>query len=171
MSEPLDRGLNVAVRHIASRLFPCGFDVTNDQLEAPATLAGVRHRVARTGRMLVWAGGSDATIFGCVDTNHHFRAWHDWCHLTGGHEFTLEGERATLEMQAEHLIRVYGRGHADIRRWLRIIYAEVVAQAEHYEDRGEFIADQAEFTKRHMRSSSAYIFADNALTYPEALTA
>jgi hypothetical protein len=161
----LDRGFNVAVRTIAARLFPTGFDVTPDEGKAPATLAALRHEVAKTGRMLVWSGGSERTIFGCADTNHHFRAWHDWCHLKHGLEFTLEGERAAAHVQAQHLIQRYGVGHTDLHRWLRILYAEVIAQAEHFEYWREFPNNQKGFTARAMEDQVAHEFADAAMDY------
>lgn len=144
MTKPLDIGFNVAVRHIASRLFPCGFDTTPDELFAPMTLDGLKDHIAATGRMLVWEGASDGTIFACADTNHHFRAWHDWCHWRHDLPFDLAGERAVAEVQKSHLATLY-RGNPSLARWQRLIDIEVTGQVEHYHTTGEFVADQMGF--------------------------
>lgn len=145
MTKPLDIGFNVAVRHIASRLFPCGFDTTPDATLAPSTLDGLKAHIAATGRMLVWSGASDATIFACPETNHAFRAWHDWCHWRFSLPFDLAGERAAAAVQKGHLATIYGRSHPDLARWQRLVDIEVTGQVEHYEATGEFVEDQMAF--------------------------
>ena len=151
MSTILDRGFNAAVLHIANRLFPCGFDVRD---KAPETFDALKAQVADGGRMVVWSGGSDQTIFGDPEVNYAFRAWHDWCHLAGNHDFTLEGERAASRMQMVHLIELYGID-ARVARWCHIINAEVVGQAEHLRDTGEFPKDQMAFVRSYLGEHTA----------------
>jgi len=151
MNKPLDRGLNAAVLHIASRLFPTGYDVRADMPEiGPGDLPKLRQTIADNGgRMVVWSGGSAHTIFGDEEVNWAFRAWHDWAHLKGNHDFTLEGERGALEMQQLQLVELYGTEKAF--PWLRLLEAEVVGQAEHFITTGERVADQVAFDLEYVR--------------------
>lgn len=139
--QPLDTALNVAIMHIASRLFPAGFDVSED---APHTFEQLRTHIGSGRRIVVFCGGSDATIYADREVNWCFRAWHDWCHWCGGHPFSLAGETAVFRMQAQHLLSLYGGG-PDVQRWIRIIHAEIVGQADFCEINGHFPEDQYAF--------------------------
>ena len=140
--QPFNLAFNVAVNHIAGKLFPCGFDVGPD---APATLEALNAQFA-TGRHKVDNRRSDNTIFACPETNWHFRAWHDWCHWKGQHAFTLEGESAVARMQIEHVRGLYGDGPT-LDAFSQLILAEVVGQAAYYAASGEFPADQRAFVR------------------------
>jgi hypothetical protein len=52
-SRPLDIHIKVAVLHIASRSFPCGFNVSD---AAPQTYDDLKYRLCTTVRMTVYAG-------------------------------------------------------------------------------------------------------------------
>jgi len=54
------RQLNVAVLTIANRLMPCGWDVGVD---APSTYEELVEHYETTGRIKVWDGASDRTIY------------------------------------------------------------------------------------------------------------
>ncbi|MDO8839639.1 MAG: hypothetical protein Q7V31_11995 [Parvibaculum sp.] len=155
-----NRMLNVATMHIASRLFPCGFDVTADLLEAPDTLARLNAHIAETGRMLVWSGASRATIFGDEQVNWAFRAWHDFHHWKGQHDFTLRGELATAQAQQADLAAVYGAGpHTEAMQAL--VAAEVHGQTlyAHYHD-GNPPTNQRAFTLHYMVNPLAAVVSD-----------
>lgn len=149
--EPLDIHFKCAVRRIAANLFPCGYDVGE---EAPSTLAELNAHIAATGRMLVYSGGSDRTIFDCPETNYAFRAWHDWCHWKGQHEFDMQGEAAVCLMQHEHLTRLYG-GHPSLPKWHAIIDAEVIGQNAYHDMYGVFPQDQKAFVLRYLNAQKA----------------
>lgn len=140
------RQLNVAVLTIAKRLMPCGFDVGPD---APDTLEGIKANYALTGRIKVWDGASEQTIYGDREVNYAFRAWHDWCHLRGNHEFDDEGELAVAVMQCSHVQEVYGLGPT-ASAICRVIMAEVVGLARYRRDHGEFPVDQRTFVLGHL---------------------
>lgn len=146
MNNPLDRGLNVAILHIASRLFPTGFDVGAN---APETFEAINEHIARTGRMLVWNGASENTIYDDAEVNYAFRAWHDWCHWFGHFDFSLGGERLAAEMQKAHLRSLYV-GCKELTRWEAIIDAEVNGQAAYAEYWGIFPNHQRAFVEAYL---------------------
>lgn len=111
---------------------------------APATFADLM----TCGRMIVWDGASGATIYGDAQVNFAFRAWHDFEHKAGRYGFMLAGETAACEAQIATLLRRFPSAPA---RWLRIIRAEVIGQAEHYAETGMFPMDQAAFVAAQLR--------------------
>jgi hypothetical protein len=148
---------NVAVLQIAARLFPTGFDVSDT---APDTFDKLKSHVEQTGRMLVWNGASDATIFGDPEVNYAFRAWHDWCHLAGNHPFTPEGERGAANLQIQHIREIYGYT-ADANEMVRLIDAEVNGQVTYHEHHnGDFPADQVAFVKHYLVNPFAAVVMD-----------
>ena len=109
---------------------------------APGTfqeLAG--QRVA--GRLVVWSGASDLTIYGDARVNHAFRAWHDALHLSLNAPFTLEGETRVAIEQA----RLIGSD-----AWAHVVLAEVVGQAEYLAKHGSFPADQTAFILSYLKT-------------------
>ena len=100
--EPLDPNLNAAILAIAKRLFPDGFDVSDD---APDTYEKLKAHLDAGNRMLVYGGGSQHTIYADPAVNHAFRAWHDWTHWTGQHDLTFKGEIAVCTDQRRFLSR------------------------------------------------------------------
>lgn len=141
-TQPWSRGFNAAVLHIAQRLMPGGYDV--QEVGAPDSLDQLIAHVSATGRILVWAGASDRTIFGDEEVNHAFRAWHDWCHYTHKLPFTYAGEIRVAFVQAAHLVRLYGQT-PETERWVAMIFAEVIGQSAFQEATGQFPVDQELF--------------------------
>lgn len=149
---PLYKPLNVAVLHIASRLFPTGFDVTMDEGEAPDTLERLTDHIARTGRMLVWGGASDHTIFDDAGVNHAFRAWHDLHHWKGQFAFDPVGERLTASCQIADILKLYGRDPRALHM-CRLIDAEVCGQVAYaLAHDGAFPTDQAAFIRSYLEN-------------------
>lgn len=142
----IDRGMNVAVLRLASRLFPCGFDVKPEG-EAPSSLETLTECI-KGGRLAVSGDNCEGTAFGDVEVNLAFRAWHDWTHWRYQLPFTLSGETATAHMQVQAL--------KDVGLWNpfreAFILAEVVDQAQHYADTGAFPKDQFKMTLRGILS-------------------
>jgi hypothetical protein len=144
----LDIHFNVAVLTICKRLLPEGYDVA---IDAPETYEQLIARLDSGERMLVYSGGSERTIYGDPEVNYAFRAWHDWCHWRGRHDFSYAGERAACEMQGAHLVTVYG-DCPRTRRWRRILRAEVIGQREYFDHHGVFPDDQRAFVEAYLRS-------------------
>jgi len=141
MLQPIDSSFNRAIVAIAQDTFPHGFDVAD---HAPSTLADLHAHVSLTGRMLVWAGASDRTIYADPGVNWAMRAWHDSCHLSGSHDFTIAGESLACMAQIDQLARVYPGAPS---LWSRLIWLEVIGQALHADASGQFVTDQVSWTR------------------------
>ena len=144
LMKPLDRHFNIAVLQMASRLFPTGFAVSDD---APGSYEELCQHLDAGKRMVVWSGGSDATIFADPEVNYAFRAWHDWTHWRHRLDFTLAGEAYTAAQQTRDLRKVFGDwdDHPDRLHWADIIRVEVYEQAKHHAMCGDFVDDQVGF--------------------------
>lgn len=150
MSDPANiRGMLIPreFKQAILALAPLGFEA---RAIAPATFAQVMECERSHGRVIVWEGASDGTIYSDPKVNHAFRAWHDACHIAGEHGFTLDGERATCERQIASLRIHFPRAPIFIDTLLR---AEVIGQAEHFARTGEFPADQAAFIADYLRGA------------------
>ena len=157
--QPFSTSFNVAVNHIAARLWPKGFDVCN---VAPSSLESLKNTVRENGRLTVWGGGSERTIFGDAETNYAFRAWHDWHHIDGDLPFTFEGEAEVCQRQLADLARLYGNDTMTQAGWAALLVIEVIGQRA-YEDRhGAFPDDQRAFAVECLRHGWAPVVNSGA---------
>lgn len=113
---------------------------------APDTLPDI---LAHPG--IVYAGGSDRTIYGDPHVNHAFRAWHDHVHAANLFDFTLAGEVATCEAQIAIMLRAFPLAPLC---WSRIIRSEVICQAHYYEKTGQFPPDQVSFIRATLENDN-----------------
>lgn len=143
----LDHGLNMAILTICQRLLPRGFDVAET---APETYESIVALFESGQRYVVYAGGSENTIYGDAEVNYHFRAWHDWCHWRGGHDFSLAGELGAYNLQCAHLFTFYGQSEVT-RRWQRILYADIIGQKLYFRQHGSFPVDQMAFVRQFLK--------------------
>ena len=150
--KPLDIHFNVAVMTIARRLFPAGWDVTMDANKAPYDLESLTAHIADTGRMLVWGGSSDSTIFACPEHNYAFRAWHDWCHWHLQVPMDDEGEYLTYLLMCQHLAEVYPGDTHNKRLWFTILYIEIVEMNRYFHRTGMFPEDQRAFVEQGLHT-------------------
>jgi hypothetical protein len=135
------------------------FTLTNgafdSQLNRLITILAPKHTVAdvapesfeslsRAGKLVVWAGASEGTVYGDALVNYAFRAWHDSLHLKLQAPFTLQGETVVALEQA----RILGL-HS--RTWASLVMAEVLGQASYLAETGMFPKDQVRFTLDAMR--------------------
>jgi len=146
----IDLGMNAAILHMASRLFPCGFDVVPDS-EAPNTLERVQADILQ-GRLRVSGDHCEGTAYGDPEVNIAFRAWHDWTHWRHSTPFTLEGEIATAWLQVGHL-RTVGLWSPFREAFL---LSEVEDQARYYAKTGAFPVDQMGVTLVGIRKRIGY---------------
>lgn len=112
-----------AIKDIAEKLFPKGFDTSNTP---PDSMYELALHIARTGRMCVRKGdpGDPVDGFDSPETWEAFRAWHDWCHVQGNHPFDLEGECKAVAMQLSQLRLMYGMEQC--RDWEAIIEQQII---------------------------------------------
>ena len=145
MTKPLNNSFNIAILHIASKLFPCGYNVSPD---APASYDELRAHLNAGKRMTVFSGGSDKTIYEDKEVNYAFRAWHDWCHWKGSFDFSSEGELNVFKMQVKHIVTLYGPSIT--KPWIKLLHAEIVGQQEHFVKYGVFPDDQRAFVENYI---------------------
>lgn len=144
---PLEPMLNVATQVICNAVWPGGFDVGP---HAPDTYEALCAEYAARKRITVWEGACDGTIFDDPQINQMFRAWHDWCHIMGGHDFSVEGERQAALMQCQHIARRYGNGETG-KRLQSLVMMEVLGQALYADAHGgAFPSDQMQFAKAYL---------------------
>lgn len=132
-------GLADAVRDAAAAALTPRYDVAD---HAPESLADVVAHYKRSGRLLVWAGASDACVFDRA-SNWRFRAWHDWAHVRTQLGFDVASEVALGNWQA---------AEAQSDALATLVHLEVSGQAAHYGRTGNFIADQVQWTLQQLRS-------------------
>lgn len=144
--EPLDSSLNAAILTMARRIFPTGFDVSAD---APGTFNALKAHLDAGKRMVVYGGGCEGTIYADPAVNYAFRAWHDWCHWRGDHDFFEPGEQAVCTMQCLQLMELYGVNE-QTARWVKILQAEVVGQRIYYQYHKRYIDDQRGFIEAYL---------------------
>jgi hypothetical protein len=126
-------GLNEEIAVAARRAMTPRFLVSD---LAPQTVAEMHRAFSETGRIVVWSGGSESTIYREPQVNYLFRAWHDWTHLRTGADFTLAGETRNAIAQMSQV-------GTELQR---LIYIETVLQAAHFFKTGDFPLDQVAFT-------------------------
>lgn len=153
MPKPLSGALSAAILEMAALFLPDGFDVVDD---APHTFEALKAHLDAGGRLVVWSGGSQVTVYGDPSVNYAFRAWHDWCHWYGNHDFSLAGETGTCEMQCEQLISHFGDTERT-RHWCTVIRAEIVGQGLYYHRHKRFPEDQRAFVSEYLRDPDAAI--------------
>ncbi len=167
--KPVNRAFNVAVQHMAAQLFPTGFDVKAD---APSSIIELC-KSFESGRLTVWNGASDNTIFACPETNYCFRAWHDHCHIRPNirtrspleslsvfnpalaYGFTRAGEKRAITEQIVDVYRVFGNG-LSARTFAALLQAEIIGQFDYAENHGgAFPERQADFARAYLADPKA----------------
>ena len=147
IQRPFSVGLNRAIDEIVARVLPQGFDV-----DEKSTYLDVVGYWKRTGRIAVSDLYCDSNIFGSVEMNVKFRAWHDWTHVCWGNDFTLVGEINTCVQQEKMLDSLKGRTRVQKQLWARLLWEEIVGQAEYFEQHRDFPSNQRAFAKAYLKN-------------------
>jgi len=134
---PVDQAWNVAVRHIANKVCPSGWDEFATFAEAPTTLAALTAYAQDHGRLCIATEDSDGTIFDCADTNVHLRAWHDSVHFRHQLAFNVAGEAAAVYVQAMQVYYLYGVTDQTIR-WVQLLLADILGLVIHVKQTGKY---------------------------------
>lgn len=151
MFAPLYPRFNDCVLKIVSHLMPKGFDVTEHE-HLCNSYEKVAQHYRHTGRILVWTGASDNTIFGYPQHNHAFRAWHDYVHVTYGLPFNEDGERMATKIQQHHVMEFHTGTPCEAKFFCRILDAEINGQIEYFCKHGKFVEDQRAFVQNYLAS-------------------
>ena len=136
--QPMDNAVNI----MCDMVNPNGFDTTDNADDVDG--ADKVDRILReTGRIKVWTGFSDGTIYAKPSVNYRARAWHDRCHSLGTYPHDHTGESATLAIQTAMVkgLRLY-----ESVRIIRLLESEVIGQVELFYRTGAFADNQREFT-------------------------
>ena len=145
IERPLDAGLNAAILEIASWLFPDGYGVCD---KAPSSYRELKAHLDAGKRLVIYSGGSNATIYADPEVNYAFRALHDYTHWKGGFDFSVEGETAVCEEQCRQLVERYGDPAG---RWCDILRAEIIGQRLYYQRHKKYVCDQRAFIEEYIR--------------------
>jgi hypothetical protein len=95
------------------------------------------------GRLRVYNGGSERTIYGSNRVNLAFRAWHDSLHLQYGLTFQPDDE---IELASIHASMIKG----DYEK--RLIMADVKAQVLHWQKFNAYVEDQRGFVVDYLKT-------------------
>lgn len=149
--QPIMPEFNQAVTYITRLLIPEGFDTTPDE-SLVSSLDKVTQHYEHEGRILVWSGASDNTIYQDADVNHQFRAWHDWLHIGMQATFTKAGEANVCEKHKRqidlYLSHKYNK--ATRLKMHRLLDIEINGQVAELYNTGKFVTNQYNFTKERL---------------------
>lgn len=136
--EPVDLGLNCAVRTLATICCPNGWDLVPTFEEAPTTLNGVIEYANEHGRLCIAMEDSGGTIYDDEETNWHLRAWHDSVHYRHKLAFNAAGEAAATYVQVAQLYRKYRNTHPRevLVRWGSLILADILGLVHYHQRTG-----------------------------------
>ena len=146
LNEPLDIELNAAILDIVTRVPPGGFEVADC---APDTWDELKAHLDAGRKLVVYSGGSEATIYGDPAVNYAFRAWHDYTHWVTDYDFSAAGERGVCEEQCR-VLSIIARSERQAARWARIVRAEVIGQKLYHRLYDRFPEDQRSFAIAYM---------------------
>lgn len=123
------------------------FDANNLQ----ETLSRNVKRFHETGKIHIWKGDSERTIFGSAQINHYFRAWHDHTHIINELGYDFAGESIVCSLQFSELPT----------DWLfekELVAIEIIGQGQYYSVHNEFLKDQRKFSMDYIKSPMEAIF-------------
>lgn len=100
-------------------------------------------RFHKTREIHIWTGESSINIFGDIDTNLKFRAWHDYIHLTEGLGYDVISESIVGEIQKSQLPVSYAFEK-------ELLHIEIIGQAQYHFMHGDFVDNQRDFTVQYL---------------------
>jgi hypothetical protein len=140
----LDIEFNKMVLDITNKLVP-NYDISEN---APNTYNDMVDYFNNHGKLCIYNGSSDMTIFADSNVNIAFRAWHDFYHLTKELQFTDLGEYIVSNYQATDIM-VYCIENNKLDKlnlWLNLLDIEINEQVKFFNENNYFIEDQHKFT-------------------------
>jgi len=122
------------------------FDLTDDNT---FDYQGIVKYYGTHGKLIIWSGGSDCTIFGKPEDNYKFRAWHDLHHILNGYDFSQSGEYKTYMSQMKDIM-TYADSWPQCKLFGRIIDIEINGQVDYQRKHGYFPEDQRAFMEQQL---------------------
>lgn len=139
----IQNGLAIAVKLASIRAGTPQYAVRDDA--GSMTDADMIRAYRATGKLVIWSGASDNTVFGDASINWLFRAWHDFSHIRSGVCNREHGPLGCFEPIAEYAVADWQCvGLSD--SLAKIVQLEVSGQARHFATTGKFIVDQVAYT-------------------------
>lgn len=108
-------------------------------------------RFKETGKIHIWTGASENTIFSDPKINLYFRAWHDYIHINYNLDYSFEGESIVASKQCDMLDKF----------WLlerELVQIEILAQGQYFQVHSEFPVNQRKFCVSYLRNPISAIF-------------
>lgn len=145
MLPPMFPDFNALVMR-AAFVIPGGYEAHAD---APHTLIDCLRAYRQHGKVIVWSGASERTIYGDPAVNHAFRAWHDYQHIVQRAEFDDHGERLVYHAQRLDVLAL-APNPAVAAQCCRVLHCEVIGQLDHMARFGRFPTDQRRFASEYL---------------------
>ena len=119
---------------------------TFDSNDIEATFEMHKQIYRETGKIYIWKGESENTIFGNEKINHYFRAWHDYIHLNYNLGYSITEESIVCNIQKNQLPQ-------DWYFEKELINAEIIGQAHYFYKNNSFLKNQRLFTANYLNNS------------------
>ncbi|MCW3159692.1 hypothetical protein [Chryseobacterium oryctis] len=103
-----------------------------------------------TGRIRIWTGGSELTIFGSAQMNHLFRAWHEFTHIIHQSGFDFAGESIVASIQISEL-------PSDWILEKELIIIEILGQNQYYSKHKRFLINQRKYCVDYLKNPASAI--------------
>lgn len=133
---------SVAPPHYATADAPSTWSALRRWYDVARAQGFPRERIA----MPVYNGGCESTIYPDAETNHAFRAWHDYTHCANGYGFTREHEIKVGLIHMQQARRA-GLPQSD----LDMLIADTIGQIEYYYAHGCYVDNQSAFVAAVLR--------------------
>lgn len=117
-----------------------------DEKDIQSTFENHKKIYRETGKIHIWTGASENTIFGNEKINHYFRAWHDYIHINYNLGYSITEESIVCNIQRDMLPS----------EWYfekELINAEIIGQAHYFYRNNKFVENQRLFTAIYLDSS------------------
>lgn len=136
-------GLSDALRAHVARLDMPAYRVAD---VAPGSHRELLQCYNASGRLVIWAGCSDNTIWGGRADNWRFRAWHDLCHIKSGMCDKVDC------FDTRHEIELSGFQCLGLSDGLgMMVNIEIAGQAVYYQQTGRFVDNQIAFALERIK--------------------
>ena len=98
------------------------------------------------GRVRVYSGACENTIYTAAPVNLAFRFWHDYLHYKNEFDFSRTGEELTAFIHCGQVAARFGLGSIEYQ----LIQADTFGQVEYFWDVGGFVENQLNFAAQKL---------------------